>query len=113
MMDIHLTESDKIPLPPEQVVIRSLSAEVYPDGRRVKVQVEVTPFLERPMVELSIRDAQDGLLAESTIVECADASFSITMHLRGEKPGGEACVLEVELSYPDLELKTVRRLTFS
>ena len=42
-MDIFFQDPTDIPLPPEEVRIRELTAEPWPDGRRVRVYVELTP----------------------------------------------------------------------
>ena len=111
-MDIRMTGPEEIPQPPEKVEIRNLEVEPFPDGKRVKVRVDLTPFLERPMVEVRILGSVGEVLAEATVVECADPSFSLTLHMRSLPPGGEARMLEVQVAYPDLSLSSTKWLRF-
>lgn len=87
-MDIFFQDPDEIPLPPEEVRIRQLRAEVWPDGRRVRVFLEVDPFQKRPSVELTIQDSDGQMLASASIIESMTRQIELTMHLRGEiQPG--------------------------
>lgn len=87
-MDIFFQEPDAIPLPPADVRIKRLEAEPWPDGRRVRVRLELTPFQQRPNAELTIAN-QDGQEAASiSIIESIDRLIELTMHLRGPAPVG-------------------------
>jgi len=88
MMDIFFTDPTDIPLPPNEVRIRSLRARVWPDGRRVRVDLEITPFLKRPNGEILISDAQGNELANISIIETMDPKMEFTLHLRGSDHQG-------------------------
>ncbi len=87
-MDIFFQDPDEIPLPPEEVRIRQLRAEVWPDGRRVRVFLEVDPFQKRPSAELTIQDLDGQMLASASIIESMTRQIELTMHLRGEMQPG-------------------------
>ena len=87
-MDIFFTDPSEAPLPPDEMRIRSLRAEPYPDGRRVKVLLEVTPFQQRPSFELAIIDDSDREVACASIVEIMLPKIDLVMHLRGRQGGG-------------------------
>jgi hypothetical protein len=97
-VDLNLVDSEDVPRPREEVRLRRLAVTPLGDGRRLRVQVELTPFLERPNVDLAVLDAAGEPLARATIVEADSPSFSLTMHLRGEPQAGEFTV-RGELSY--------------
>ncbi|HEX7973527.1 MAG TPA: hypothetical protein VF498_03890 [Anaerolineales bacterium] len=42
----HIPPEDA--LPPDQVRFIDLHVELWPDGRRVRVHAEITPFQQRP-----------------------------------------------------------------
>jgi len=88
-MDIFFQDPTEVPLPPEEVRIREFRAEAWPDGRRVRVYLEVDPFQKRPNADLFITDRQDRKLASASIIESMDRKMEITMHLRGEVSPGE------------------------
>lgn len=86
-MEIYFQDPSEIPLPPEEVRIRKFTAELWPDGRRVRVYVEVDPFQKRPNVDLTIRNAQGEEEATASIIESMERKMELTMHLR--RPRGE------------------------
>lgn len=82
-MDIFFRDPTDIPLPPDQVRIRQFRAEPWADGRRVSVQLELTPFLKRPNGEITITDARGVEAASLDIIETMDPRLEFTVHLRG------------------------------
>lgn len=88
------------PLPPEEVKLTQLSAEPYPEGKRVRVLVEATPFQIRPWIEVTMRDDEGEEIASANIVEPMNYKVEITMHIRRADPRGKYS-LEARLYYPD------------
>jgi hypothetical protein len=88
-MDIFFTDPDDIPLPPEEVRIREFSARPWPDGRRVRLYLEVTPFQKRPNGEIVVRDPQDNEVASLSIIETIDPKMELTIHLRPSRAAGQ------------------------
>lgn len=97
-MDIFLQDPNEIPLPPADVRIESLTAEPYPDGRRVRVALSVTPFQQRPTLDLTIHNAAGDLVSQASIIESMTRKIELTLHLRGPQPLG-AHRLEAVLFY--------------
>jgi hypothetical protein len=89
-MDIFLHDPGDIPLPPDKVHIRELRPEPYPDQRRVRIVLEVTPFQKRPNFEIQVTDGNGNIVASLSIIESIDAKMDFTVHLQGaEQPFGE------------------------
>lgn len=88
-MDIFFKDLNEIPLPPEGVRLQELKAEPWPDGRRVKVYLEVDPFQKRPSADLVITNAAGEEVASANILESINRKMEINMHLREAQPGGE------------------------
>jgi hypothetical protein len=86
---------------PADVRIASLRAEVLPDGQRVRVYLDLTPFRERPILVVGILDAHSDELARVDIVEPINHRMVFTMHLRLPEPSG-AYTLRAVLSYESL-----------
>ena len=97
-MDNEIEFFDEVPQPPEQVKIIELGARVYPDGRRVRLNIKVTPFLERPNIEIFISNAEGQEVASMSVIESMDHTFEMTAHLRGPQPKGRY-TLRGELFY--------------
>ena len=91
---------DEVPQPPEQVKFIEIGVRVYPDGRRVRLNIKVTPFLERPNMEFFITNAEGQEVASMSVVESMDHTFEMTAHLRGPQPNGRH-TLRGELFYDE------------
>jgi hypothetical protein len=102
MSDIFFTNTDEIPLPPDEVRIRELAANPRPDGVRIKVHLALTPFQVRPNIEVSIHNEQGRDVSSLSIVEAIDPAMDFTMHLREAKTGG-LYALEAQIFYAQVE----------
>jgi hypothetical protein len=87
-MEIFFHDPDDAPLPPDEVHIRKLSADPYPDGRRVRVKLELTPFQRRPDAELVITGPGGETVATASVIETIDPRLDMTLHLRGPASPG-------------------------
>ena len=84
---------------PQETHITALTAVPYPDGQKVRVDIEITPFQTRPYIEVSLTDANGDQVATASIVEPMSWKLEFTMHLRGAT--ASPFTLEARLSYPD------------
>ncbi len=87
-MDIFFQDPDDIPLPPNEVRIREFSATPYPDGHRIRVFIEVTPFQRKPSGEIAIVNGTGREVASASIIETVTKRMELTMHLRDAETGG-------------------------
>jgi hypothetical protein len=99
-VDIFFQDPSEIPLPPDEVRIRVLRAEPLPDGRRVRIYLEVDPFQKRPSAEVDISDSQGMLVSSTSVIESMARKMEFVMHLRQAQPGGTYTVSAV-LFYSD------------
>ena len=88
-MDIFFHDPDEVRLPPEEVRLREMQVTPLPDGRRVKIFLELTPFMKRPNVDVSITAASGKEVARTSILETMSRKLEFTMHLREIEPGSE------------------------
>jgi len=98
-MDIFFQEPSAVPLPPSEVRIKDLRAEPWPDGQRVRVFLEITPFQKRPNGELVIVNAQGEEVASIDIIEAMSPRMEFTMHLRPLQRAG-VYTLTATVFYP-------------
>ena len=98
-MDFFFPEDNLQRVTPEETRITSLSAEPYPDGYRLRVNIEITPFQKRPYIEVTLNDADGEEVASSSIVEPLSWKLEFTMHIRGEL--NNPYTVEAKLFYPD------------
>ncbi len=100
-MNIFLNDPDEVRLPPEEVRLRSLQAIAYPQGDRVRVHLELTPFARRPNIKVTVNNSQGIEMAGTTILETMLSSVEFTMHLRQPEPDGEYTIV-AEVYYQQL-----------
>jgi hypothetical protein len=98
-MDFFLPEDNLTRAVPQETRISALSAQPYPDGHRLRVNIEVTPFQKRPYIEVILRDSNGDEVASANIVEPLSWKLEFTMHIRGELNNPYA--LSATLYYPD------------
>ena len=85
---------------PEETEIISLTAEPYQDGRRVHVNIEMSPFEKRPNLEAILTDSRGQILSTASFVEPMAWKLEFTLHIRSQPADGEL-TLETRLFYPD------------
>jgi hypothetical protein len=104
-MDIFFTDPNEIPLPPENVRIRELSAEPWPDGQKVRVYLETDPSQKRPSAELTIIDPQGEPISTISIVESMTRKIEVNMHIRSSPMAGDY-TLAVSLYFDQIHSET-------
>jgi hypothetical protein len=99
-MDIFFTDPSEVPLPPDEVRIRELKVEPWPDGRRLHVYIEVDPFQKRPNADLTLLDQDGREVSSVSIIESMTRKMELVMHLRNAVSG--PCTLRALLYYAAL-----------
>ena len=98
--ELAFFESDEVPRPKDEVQILRLAARPYPDGRRVRLDVSLTPFLERPNLEFEVFEPSGETVGAMSVIESMDHEFELTLHLRSPQPRGKH-TLRLRLFYLD------------
>lgn len=91
MIDINFFEDpSKAPRAREDVRFNQLALYVHPDGgRRVAVGFDITPFIERPSIDVRVTNARGESAADLTVIQTLEANFHLTLHLRDKEPTDE------------------------
>jgi len=101
-MDIPFLDPSIERLPPDQTAILNLHAEPYPDGIRVRVNLELTPFIHPPCIELLINDPNGNEAGSASIVEPMGWKIDLTLHIRPSALNTGVFTLSALLTYPDI-----------
>ncbi len=88
-MNIFFEDPNEPRLPPEEIRLKAVKVSPQPGGRLVKVQIELTPFLKRPNVDVTIKSTPGEEVAHTSIVETMLPKLEFTMHLRQPVPGSQ------------------------
>jgi len=99
-MEFFFPEDNLKRTSPEETKIISMTAEPYEDGRRVRVNIEMSAFEQRPHLEFTLTDIEDQEISTASFVEPMQWKLEFTMHLR-KKPVDGPLNLEARLYYPD------------
>lgn len=70
----------------DEVRLNQLGIFVYPDKRRIAVGFDLTPFLEKPSIEVVVVNANGEKAGTLHIIEAFQPNFSLTLHLRDANP---------------------------
>jgi hypothetical protein len=100
-MDIFFEDPNDTPVPPEKMEIRKLDTQTHGDGRRVRINFEISPFLQRPNIEISVKNQHGQQVSQLSVVEAIENKMEFTLHLREPHPSGEY-TLTIEVFYSDL-----------
>ena len=82
-MFIQIEDPSDLPRPPEEVHIRAIAIDPYPDGQRLRVTIELSPFLQPPDLNLRVLDVDGQEMAELSIIEAHQTTLGLTVHPRG------------------------------
>lgn len=110
-MDLNFVDPEEAPVPPEEVRVRSIELKPFPDGRRLRVQLDLTPFQQRPSLEVTIFDPEGAPVAVTNIIETIDPQLEFTMHLQRASQAGRYR-MRVETAYQDGDTVDVKDVDF-
>lgn len=87
---------------PEETRITSLGAEPYADDpRRLRVNIEITPFQKRPHIDVTLFDSDGAEVTVTSFVEPLTWRLEFTLHIRGRENVAGKYRLEARLYYTD------------
>jgi hypothetical protein len=81
-MYLQIEDPSEIPLPPEDVRVKAVELQPYPDGRRVRRMLNLTPFQSPPNLSISVTDAREQEVSSLSIIGATEATMSLTIHIR-------------------------------
>lgn len=88
-------------LPPEAVRFVELRPEPWPDQiRRVRIHLEITPFLQRPNIEATISNLDGVSVSVVHVIDIIDSHMTFTMHIKDETIKNPY-TLKASLYYPE------------
>jgi hypothetical protein len=96
----------------EEVRMKQIGLFVHDDGPKVTFGVELTPFLERPCIDVDIFNAAGERAASLSVIETMTPNFSLVMHLRdGGQTGPYELTAVVYYTTPETDPQLVDRQT--
>lgn len=107
-------DPDHKPRSREAVRIKQIGLFVHDDGPKVTFGVQLTPFLERPCLDVTIRNGDGHYAGALSVIETLTPNFSLIMHLRdGGQIGPYELTAVVYYITPETERMDVDQQTVS
>ena len=99
-MEINLfNDASQAPQPRRKIRIEEIQAAPYRDRFRVKVNLKLTPFQERPNLAITACRADGLQVSDLDVIATMHYDNEFTMHIRGiDEPEGDY-TLSAELYY--------------
>jgi hypothetical protein len=94
--------------PPSDARVTDYRVMPWPDGRRVTVEMGLTPFKEFPSIDVSILTPEGEVLRYTSMVGAMERRPAPTMWLPRGIPRGTPLVALIEVLGDDAPLQTVR-----
>ena len=108
---MFFADEGEVPLPPREVRITETKVTPLPDGRRVVLNITLTPFLEYPNLEVVLY-RPDGQVERSTsIIGTMERQLQLTLHVARPESNG-AYRVQIDLIHEGEILQT-ESLNFS
>jgi hypothetical protein len=101
-MEFFIADPNVERLPPDKTRFLNLQAEPYPDGTRLRVSLELTPFQQRPTIELMLTSPDGSQAAAASIIEPMAWKLELTLHIRDHQTNVLNYTLTASLHYPEL-----------
>ena len=93
----------------DDVRILRARTEMAPEGRRVAVDMELTPFIERPTIEVRLVNDRGEPAGLTNIIESLDRIIRIVMHMRDKVPA-EKYQAQIRIYYAHIDEDMKRQL---
>ncbi len=98
-------------LPPKDVRFNELRAEPWPEGDKIRVHTQLTPFTKPPDLEVMLFDSSGKEISSVNVVENIDFSLVFTMHIRNPS-ADRKYRLTAKISYEDIGVVDESSTTF-
>jgi hypothetical protein len=96
----------------EDVKVNQIGLYLHEDKRRVSVGFDITPFIERPCIEVTAVNERGEKAGSLHVIDSLDANFSLVMHLRDKEPT-DTYEIKAVLYYATPETERVNVHTFT
>lgn len=101
-MEYFINDPNLVRSPPAEIRLLDLRAEPDPERKRLRVVVDLTPFQQRPDIELDLKDSSGNEVASVSIIEPVGWKLELTLHIRKTGSVYGRYTLTANLSYPEL-----------
>jgi hypothetical protein len=108
-------ETDNEPIQgvsPQKTGLLEIRPEVREEGKKIRIFVSVTPFLQQPNLTVRIVNQDNNECSRVTLVNLLSPKVVFTMHLRVEPLPGAYTII-AQLHYDEIGITDTRETRFS
>jgi hypothetical protein len=88
--------------PPAETRVLSIRAEQDSERKYLHIALELTPFQQRPYIELSLTNSAGAEVASASIIEPMSWKMDLNLHFRKTVASPGKYKLAASISYPEL-----------
>jgi hypothetical protein len=110
MSMMFFSDEAEVPLPPREVRILEARVQAAPDGRRVALNITLTPFLEYPNLEVMLFRPDGDEERTLSIIGTMERHLTLTLHIKQPQTGDYR--VQIDLLHEGAVLQTVN-ITFA
>lgn len=79
-----ITDPEMAPHPRDEIEITHFAVTPYPDGRRFRLDIEMTPFapVDRPSLEIAAVCENGEQMGSVSVIDSMHRALSLTMHIK-------------------------------
>ena len=101
-MEFFINDPNIVRYPPAEIQLLDLRTNSDPDGKRLRVALDLIPFQQRPIIELDLKDSTGNEVASASIIEPVGWKLELTLHIRKTDSTNGKYTLSASLSSPEL-----------
>jgi hypothetical protein len=101
-MEFFINDPNIIRYTPSEIHLLDLRTNSYPDGKRLRVALDLTPFQQRPIIGLDLKDSAGNEVASASSIEPVGWKLELSLHIRKTGSTNGKYTLSASLSYPEL-----------
>jgi hypothetical protein len=101
-MEFLINDPKIIRYPPAEVRLLDLRADPNPEKKRLRITLELTPFQQKPNIELAVTDSSGNEVTSASIIETDSCKLELNLHMKRTEATDGKFTLMASLLYPEL-----------
>jgi hypothetical protein len=101
-MEFFINDPNTLRYPPSETRLLDLRASPDSEGKRLRVDLELSPFQQRPDIDITLKDSAGNEIASASIIEPVSWKLELNLHIRRTTLLAGKYTLAARLYYPEL-----------
>ena len=101
-MEFFINDPNTLRYPPSETRLLDLRASPDSEGKHLRVDLELSPFQQRPDIDITLKDSAGNDIASASIIEPVSWKLELNLHIRRTTLLAGKYTLAARLYYPEL-----------